>query len=675
MACASRQTKTDQPVVKALAISGNRAISTGDIEGKILTQKTGWWPFATKRFFDPVAWQADLERIVRLYAAHGFFQTEIEKQDVTPKPPNGVALAVAVREGKPTRIATVDVRGLEALPEADRKNALDRLPVAPGAVFEEEHWEAAKEQLHVRLRNRGYAKVAVDGAAIVDADRQEAALTIVVRPGRLFRFGEIHVTVDHGARVGAPVIWEQVRLAIPEGRPFSDEAVEEARTRLRAMGVFSTPAVIAGEPDEATGLVPVEVSTHEAAFRTVKLGGGVRVDQARNELRLVGEWSNRDFFGGLRRLTARGEVGWAFIPNIFDVVTRNEAAGPRNGPIARLGLEFEQPRLFGYPRLRWRNIITTYQQLEQAYTLTGGWFSTGIVWQPRTHVQVFPGYHVEVDYLFGAPISSAATAPLTLGCQTTDNQCLVWLSYLEQTVTWDRRKTPLEPLHGFYLALSFQEGGGPLGGNFDYLRVLPDARVYRSFGADDKLTLSARLRLGELWPTSGVPSSSAVVTRFYAGGSVSMRGFGERRLSPLLLAPAPRDPSVLITIPIGGNGLIDGSFETRYSVIGALRLAAFVDYGQVTPGLLGASDIAHVIWAVGTGLRYVTAIGPLRLDFAYRLPFGRQRPLFEQDATGVIVEVPSYPVDESCFGLIGPHPNTPVTDSACVISVSIGEAF
>ena len=205
--------------------------------------------------------------------------------------------------------------------------------------------------------------------------------------------------------------------------------------------------------------------------------------------------------------------------------------------------------------------------------------------------------------------------------------------------------------------------------------MLPDARVYRSFGADDKLTLSARLRLGELWPTSGVPSSSAVVTRFYAGGSVSMRGFGERRLSPLLLAPAPRDPSVLITIPIGGNGLIDGSFETRYSVIGALRLAAFVDYGQVTPGLLGASDIAHVIWAVGTGLRYVTAIGPLRLDFAYRLPFGRQRPLFEQDATGVIVEVPSYPVDESCFGLIGPHPNTPVTDSACVISVSIGEAF
>jgi len=48
---------------------------------------------------------------------------------------------------------------------------------------------------------------------------------------------------------------------------------------------------------------------------------------------------------------------------------------------------------------------------------------------------------------------------------------------------------------------------------------------------------------------------------------------------------------------------------------------------------------------------------------------------FEQDATGVIVEVPSYPVNQSCFGLFGSQPNTPVTDSACVISVSIGEAF
>ena len=103
--------------------------------------------------------------------------------------------------------------------------------------------------------------------------------------------------------------------------------------------------------------------------------------------------------------------------------------------------------------------------------------------------------------------------------------------------------------------------------------MLPDARAYLSFGDDDALTLSARLRVGELWPTSGRPEDSAVVTRFYAGGSVSMRGFADRRLSPLLLAPAPGNQNLEITVPIGGNGLIDGSVEARYSLTAALRLA------------------------------------------------------------------------------------------------------
>ena len=43
-----------------------------------------------------------------------------------------------------------------------------------------------------------------------------------------------------------------------------------------------------------------------------------------------------------------------------------------------------------------------------------------------------------------------------------------------------------------------------------------------------------QLTLGELWAISG---ESAVVIRFYGGGANSMRGFSERRLSPLLQVP------------------------------------------------------------------------------------------------------------------------------------------
>src|SRR5204862_2191258 len=125
--CASQQ-KKDTPVVKALRISGNDEISSRQIRKKIVTSETGWWPFAHKQLFDPVAWQADLDRIQRLYAASGFYHAEVVKDEVSPRPPDGVALEVHIKEGKPTKVGRVDIQGLDGLPPADRVAALGRLP-------------------------------------------------------------------------------------------------------------------------------------------------------------------------------------------------------------------------------------------------------------------------------------------------------------------------------------------------------------------------------------------------------------------------------------------------------------------------------------------------------------------------------------------------------------------
>ena len=271
-------------------------------------------------------------------------------------------------------------------------------------------------------------------------------------------------------------------------------------------------------------------------------------------------------------------------------------------------------------------------------------------------------------------MSGAVASPLTLGCTTTDGQCLVWLSYLEQVFTWDRRNHTLEPKRGFLLSLGLQEGGGPLQGDFTYMRALPDARAYYSFGADDELTLSARLRVGGLWTASGNPDDSAVITRFYAGGAVSMRGFNDRRLSPLLLAPAPSNPNVLLTVPIGGNGMVEGSFEARYSLTPTLRVAGFVDFGEVTRGPFSPGDIPGMLWAVGVGLRYLTPIGPIRVDIARRLPFGTLPGLYQVNPAGQIVQVP-YEAAGDCFGFGGSGVPTPVPDGSCVLHIAIGEAF
>jgi translocation and assembly module TamA len=677
VACAASQ-KKDQPTVRDLKISGNHEVSSREIKKRILTSKTGWWPFATKETFDPVAWQADLRRIERLYISKGFYQAEVVKDQVVPKPPDGVEVAVQVSEGPLTHIGKLDITGLEGLPAADQQAAVRRLPVSVGAVFAERDWAEAKEKIATSLRARGYAKVALDAQALVDVKTHLAALSLFVRPGLRYTFAAIEITAAPDARISPVWIWEQARLAIPEGKPYSDDALDEAQRRIFAMGVFSTVKVTTGDSDDTTARMPVRVDVREAPFRTLKLGGGATVDQIHNEVLLVSEWTNRDFLGGMRKLTAHAEAGWAFIPNFYAVFTDEAADGPRDGPVADLSLQFEQPRFLGRPSLREQSKIELQRTLEQTYDAISARLTNGVIWQLRSRLSIFPSYHLEADYLNGPPVSSAAAAPLTLGCDTTSDHCFVLLSYLEQVLTWDHRDHPLEPRNGFYASVSFQEGGGPLGGDFNYIRVLPDLRGYVSVGQDDLLTFSARLRVGELWPTSGNPEDSAVVTRFYGGGAVSMRGFNDRRLSPLLLVPAPGTApgsNIQLSLPVGGDGMIDGSFEARYSLTPALRLATFVDYGQVTTAQVHPDDAMHLLWAVGVGLRYLTPIGPVRLDIARRLPFGRLPPLYAPDANGNIVQQPPYPVDTSCFGLFGSQPPTPVTDGSCVLQISIGEAF
>ncbi|HEY6477589.1 MAG TPA: POTRA domain-containing protein, partial [Polyangia bacterium] len=289
LGCASQQ-KRREPIVRDLRIEGNQHVSARQIEKKILTAKTGWWPFASKQYFDPVSWEADLKRIVRLYVARGYYQARIVQEQAIPQP-KGVALEVKVEEGQVTKVGTFEVRGLEALPEADREAALVKMPLEVGVPFEESAWESAKSGIVPRLHERGYAKATVEGEALVDVKTHLAAVTIVVHPGVRYHFGAIDVKTTPETHVPAVFVWEQARLAIHEGALYSDEALEEAQRRIFGMGVFGSVNVSVGQPDEAA-VLPVVVTVREAPFRTLRLGAGLVIDQIHEEARLIGDWTH-----------------------------------------------------------------------------------------------------------------------------------------------------------------------------------------------------------------------------------------------------------------------------------------------------------------------------------------------------------------------------------------------
>jgi translocation and assembly module TamA len=691
-ACATTQERPPGPKLDDLNIEGTKQVGEGDIKERILTSETPWWgfwPFGGPRYFDANAWQADLRRIQRYYQAEGFYEAQVVSSEVKPEGDDTVSINVQVQEGEPTLIGDISVSGLDALPEefreAHRSRVLADLPLKKDDVFKEALWEEQKTLVQARLRELGYAEAEVGGEVRVDLATKRATVDLRIQPGVRYRFGNTFVATDANPQVPPRRIIEQVQASLKKGDWYSETALAEAQARVFRMGVFGAVKVNRGAPDRESGTVPVVVDVRESPFRSVRLGGGVGVDAARQEVRALGEWTHRNFRGGLRRFTVRGRVGYAFIPNIFD---RSKA-----GPIFEVTTEFEQPR-FLFRDLRLQTSLTAERGLEQAYDFWGGRLQAGVIWQPHPSLSVFPSYNLQVYRLTGRVSADARVPPIVLGCGGNETQCDLALSFLEVTVAWDRRDDPIEPRDGYYLGLSVQKGGGPLLGKFTYVRLLPDARYYRPLDADKRLILAAKVRLGTLDPAGG--GQSSIVTRFFSGGGTAMRGFNGQRLSPMAALQTQVDepiedgqPNPVLTqnaqwdtVPVGGNSLFESSVEVRYQFTESIMAAVFYDSGLVGIENFGAPEGPKLFGpdhyhALGLGLRYLTVVGPIRLDIARRLNIGRGLPV---STPGYI-----YPDSGGCFGLGSSwKANGPKTrggtfagapDGLCAVHISIGEAF
>jgi len=670
-ACAGKPPKPDEPPVKSLKIEGTKAVSAGNIEEHILTTGPSWWPFAPTPYFDPIAWQADLRRIERYYQAQGYYQAQVVNDDVRHEG-DGVALTVEVNEGKPTRISAIDIEGLDELPPDFQQRVRRAVPLKVGEVLQEDRWDGVKKEVAAALRQLGYAEAEVRGEVFVETTDQTARVRLLCVPGPRYKFGNIFVATGPKPSVAVKYIIDQASGAIRKGDWYSDKALEEGQRRVFQMGVFGAVKVTTGRPDRETGIVPVVVDVREAPFHTIRYGGGIGLDPVRQEYRLIAEYTERNFLGDLRRLTLRGKVGWAFLPALWNI--------QQQAPIFDLYTEFEQPRFPGRD-FKWISSVDVYKNLEQAYGFIGGKGKTGIVWQPHSTFRIYPSYNIEVDRITGVTNGLTGSAPqLAYGCNLTpDNPvCYVTLSYLELVIEWDRRDDKLEPRNGWFMSLGIQQGGGILGGDYKYTRIFPDIRAYKSWG---QFTLAGKLRIGTLLSSQ----TSPITARFFSGGGTFHRGFGSRQLSPQLPVPnnnaTPTNPLVGSIgtpqlngtyVPVGGDGIWDSSIELRYKIIGPLTVAIFLDAGYVSVGSFDFRDVGPMMqYAIGFGFRYNTIVGPIRLDFAYRLNHGGPLPIITDPAHPVYA-----PGGTECFGIgTGSPTYAGFPAGRCALTISIGEAY
>jgi outer membrane protein insertion porin family len=174
------------------------------------------------------------------------------------------------------------------------------------------------------------------------------------------------------------------------------------------------------------------------------------------------------------------------------------------------------------------------------------------------------------------------------------------------TMTRDSTDSHLSPTKGLVLGGGADFAGTFLGGDKDFYRLQGRANYYIPLKFESVLEFRTRAGFVDAY---GDSTKVPIFERFFAGGARSIRGYNERKVGPL-------DSNT--NDPIGGEGLFTAGVEYTIPIIDFIKLAAFLDTGNVWAQMedFGSTDLKS---GTGLGFRVKTPIGPVNLDYGYPL--------------------------------------------------------
>ncbi len=500
---------------------------------------------------------ADVRTLVRALEAEGHFEARAAAE--IPETGGDVPVTFRLSPGPRCLVESFSVEGPPegALPASAAPRELRTRAELPYRVRDVAQ---DRQALLNAWRNAGYLNAEVVPEVVFSDDRGTAIVTLRVTPGD-------RTSVDRIIVRGLRDTREEVvrrELLVEEGGPLGIGDLLESQRRLGALPILERATLVEVE-SEAAGRRSLVVDTKEAPFRTFAYGLGFG---DRDKLRASLEVTRRNLFGLDRTLTAF-------------------ARGSFNS--SRFLLSYKEPYLLGR---RLELYATGFREEEDRdsfdYVKGGGLL--------QTLFRIRGGRTLITRYTYQKTDTFNVEVPLSEVDRQFQDATLSGPSF---SVFQDTRDDPLEPRRGVFLGADVQLSLDALGGD-PFLKGYLQAAGYRRVLPRTLLATSAKLGLAR---TFGFEEKTRLPLpeRFFAGGDFSFRGF-------------PTDG----VLAEGGNGLLLGSVELRFDASERLSLALFSDLGNVYPFV---SDIAvgEIRASAGIGLRYRTAFGPVRLDWAHKL--------------------------------------------------------
>ena len=726
-----------QPVIDELKIDGNVNITTAELKAAIVTEATKCKPvrgvckllpfdfLRKKKLLDKAELDRDLLRLRVLYWKRGWRASQVTPV-VTKIDEGHVRIALKIAEGPPTLIGVLNLGPLDSLLDIHRLRPL--VDIRAGQPLDLIHLDSIAVRIAAHLDEEGYGDVTINPVAVADTNSPLATVTLKAEKLYLTRVESVRVegTEKYDPRLVANT------MQVKAGDNYSRIGVIESQRALYAAGFFKR-AFVRVEPGSTDALKKLIAAVEELPARSFRVTGGVStVDFFQADAR----YSDANFRNSAGRLSLQATLGNILAPQLIgkspfvnvlkDITT--EDSPKYLEPTFQLNADVRRRWLSDFRNQSGLSAFAYRRSSAGVFVDQGAGAAASFTRNVTRYVPVSLQYRLEFTK------TTAADTYYCVNFGVCDEVSLAVVSRTQRlaplslTASSDRRDDPIGPTRGFTWRAELEFADGWTGSQLGYGRFELEGSKY--FHASEKLTIAVHGRGGLV---RGIGSTGKVILprkRFYAGGARSVRGYGENQLGPRVLviarsrfqptadsfavlitdstrfsdrlpcAPAIRlpncatDPSSsprvngrptsnfedgdFLPKPLGAETMIEGSIEARYRFWGPLTFAAFIDAGSVGAKFGGTPTV----YTPGIGLRFLSPVGPIRVDLGYNPRSDEQLSVITELAPRDATWLPPGAPTKGLYQINSTRSFNPATGTGfggffnqLTLHLSIGEAF
>lgn len=515
--------------------------------------------------YNPELLSSDADVVREFYVALGYLGVDVGSPDVRMEQ-NKAMITMPVKEGLRTLVDKVEITGVRSVPPDEIRKAIG---LKPGDPYNEVDIADARLRVIDLYQEKGFLDAAANAKAEFSGER--AQIIVEIQEGERTFFGKTIITGN--TRTRREVVERE--LLHRESAPLNYGVLAKERQKLYKLGLFTDVRIEALEVYDHRRDIHIEVVERDAG--SVEFGFG---------------YSNFDKFTGFV------DIGYK---NLFGM---NRQVSLRIGynSLERLyAINYLDPWFLEMP-LQLKATVFLNERDEKnidtkviMYRFRKEGLSLGVEKQYSSTVKGELYY----DYVL------ADTFDVQPDIVLTDKDTgKLGISSLRPGITYDTRDNPFDPRNGIVAGLTMKLASSAFFSETNFAKIVFNGSLYHELSKPFVLAAALRLGVAHAWGSSEI---LPLVERFFLGGRSTVRGYAQDTLGPRGGAGNPT----------GGNAFIETNLELRTSLGKGIGLVTFLDSGNVWQK---AGDINWSLkHAVGLGLRYNTPVGPLRVDYGYKL--------------------------------------------------------